>query len=357
MARSAEDIRTRLQNIDPYDFEDFVADLWEDRGWETTVAQDSNDMGVDVVARKSTDLVEQKLVIQAKRYSDGNKIGRPKVQQYHSLKEQDAAADAAVVVTTSSFSKQAEEWAEKHNVKLIDGDDLLEIIEERRRYDLVDQYAPRLEPETTNADSDNGGAEPIDPYDQDAMVEPKPEHLPEPFDDSETRLKFTLGGGAAGLLLVLNPTGISFPVELIGVCLLIGAVVLFVAPAKIADAVTSDVAVHKRFSTGGAVINENGIVKYQQQSESEPVVFDEADDQSRNRVRANVYGTLKANNGGSIEWMENGIPTKIASQGQPMVVAYRFAVHKEDTPTIAKEMDLPQDEVVQSIKTVVRQNS
>jgi len=353
-AESAEDIRTRLQNIDPYDFEDFVADLWEDRGWETTVAQDSNDMGVDVVAQKSTDLVEQKLVIQAKRYSEENKIGRPKIQQYHSLKEQDAAADAAVVVTTSSFSKQAEDWADEHNVKLIDGDDLVEIIEERRRYDLVDQYAPRLKPEIPDEDSNDGGSEPVDPYDEDAMVEPKPEHLPEPFDDSQTRLKTTLGGGAAGMLLILNPTGVSFPIELIGVCLLIGAVVLFVAPAKIADVITSDVAVHKRFSTGGAVINENGIVKYQTRGESEPVVFDEADDQSRNRVRANVYGTLKVDSGGSIDWMENGIPTEIASQGQPMVVAYRFAVHKEDTPRIAKEMDLPQDEVVQNIKTVVQ---
>lgn len=29
---SAEDTKTRLQNIDPYEFEKFVADLWELQG-------------------------------------------------------------------------------------------------------------------------------------------------------------------------------------------------------------------------------------------------------------------------------------------------------------------------------------
>jgi hypothetical protein len=142
---SAEEVRTQLQTIDPYEFEHFVGELWESQGWETEVSQGSNDMGVDVVATKENGLMDQKAVIQAKRYSDGNKVGRPKIQQYYTLKEQDTDADAAVVVTTSEFTSGAEDWASEHNVKLVDADDLVAIVREEDRYDLVEEYAEPTE--------------------------------------------------------------------------------------------------------------------------------------------------------------------------------------------------------------------
>jgi hypothetical protein len=136
--------KTRLQSVDPYEFEDLVAEVWEADGWDTQVSRASNDMGVDVEAYKTDGIVDHKAVIQAKRYSEGNKIGRPKIQQYHSLKEQDQEADVAVVVTTSSFTSTAEDWAADHNVKLVDGEDLLQRIKEQNLEDLVDEYAPPL---------------------------------------------------------------------------------------------------------------------------------------------------------------------------------------------------------------------
>jgi len=138
------EMRARMQNIDPYEFEDFVAELWEDQDWDTTVSQASNDLGVDIIATKSS-AIDQKLAIQAKRYSKGNKVGRPKVQQYYSLKEQDTSADAAVVVTTSEFTSDAKVWAHDQNVKLVDGDDLVDLLEKYGRYDLLDEYAPDLD--------------------------------------------------------------------------------------------------------------------------------------------------------------------------------------------------------------------
>lgn len=141
--QSAEEIRTRMQSIDPYDFEDFVGELWEEEGWKTSVSQGSNDQGVDVIGEKRG-TIDQKIAIQAKRYSDGNKVGRPKIQQYHSMKEQDTNADAAVVVTTSSFTDKAQLWAHDHNVKLVDGDDLVDMIRRHGREDLLEEYAPSL---------------------------------------------------------------------------------------------------------------------------------------------------------------------------------------------------------------------
>jgi hypothetical protein len=139
-----DEMKQRLQNIDPYEFEQFVGDLWEEEGWSTTVSQESNDLGVDVIADKSG-AINQRLAIQAKRYSEGNKVGRPKVQQYHSLKQQDTNADAAVVVTTSGFTKDARLWAHDHNVKLVDGGDLVDMVVKHGADDLVEEYAPSVE--------------------------------------------------------------------------------------------------------------------------------------------------------------------------------------------------------------------
>ena len=156
--QSAESIRTQVQSIDPYEFEDFVADMWEKEGWDTSVSKGSNDMGVDVVAQKSG-TIGQKAVIQAKRYSDGNKVGRPKIQQYHSLKQQDTEADAAVVVTTSDFTDQARLWAHDHNVKLVDGDELADMVRKHNAEALVEQYASSEKSKSTTSSTQKESSE------------------------------------------------------------------------------------------------------------------------------------------------------------------------------------------------------
>jgi hypothetical protein len=136
-AADRERLRERLYDVDPFAFEEFVAELWAAEGWETTVTQGSADMGVDVVAERSG-TVDQRLVVQVKRYGPDNPVGRPAVQQYHSMKAQDAAADAAVVVTSSRFTRDAREWAARQNVKLVDGADLVDLV---RSHDMADRLA------------------------------------------------------------------------------------------------------------------------------------------------------------------------------------------------------------------------
>lgn len=118
-----------LRELEPYEFEQFVANVWADKGWQTHVLPESNDYGIDVIATKS-DPTPQKLLVQAKRYAEGNTIGSPAIQQYRSLLEQEPDADSVVIVTTSSFTSQAQEVADRMNVKLVDGNDLIRIIEE-----------------------------------------------------------------------------------------------------------------------------------------------------------------------------------------------------------------------------------
>lgn len=77
---SRDEVLAQLRRMDEYEFEYLVAEVWERRGWETTVTTGSTDRGIDVIAQKSSPF-SQKHLIQAKRYSEGSKIGGPDIQQ------------------------------------------------------------------------------------------------------------------------------------------------------------------------------------------------------------------------------------------------------------------------------------
>jgi hypothetical protein len=155
-----DELKTVLQQMDPYDFEQFVADLWERMGWETEVSAASADEGVDVVARKNTPY-EQTTLIQAKRYGPNTTVGSPDIQQYASLDDQYDGVDTVVVVTTNTFTTQARELAARLDVKLVDGDALAGLVDEYEAADLVDKYLTFV---TTVDDPPAGEASP-DPDD------------------------------------------------------------------------------------------------------------------------------------------------------------------------------------------------
>jgi len=136
---SSLELKRQLQAMDDEEFEHFVADLWARRGWETEVSQKSRDKSLDVMAEK-TDPYPQRHAIQAKRYQEGNRVGGPKISEYASLREY-FDADASVVVATSGYTRDARERAKTLNVKLVDGDDLVEQVEQLGAHDLVEKYS------------------------------------------------------------------------------------------------------------------------------------------------------------------------------------------------------------------------
>jgi restriction endonuclease Mrr len=152
---SVDELKVVLQQMDPYEFEHFVADLWERMGWETDVSAASMDEGVDVIARKQTPY-EQTTLIQAKRYGPNTTVGSPDIQQYASLDQQYTGVDKVVVVTTNEFTGQARDLAERLNVKLINGDTLAELVVEHDALDLVDEYLEFI----TTVDHENASEHP-----------------------------------------------------------------------------------------------------------------------------------------------------------------------------------------------------
>ena len=142
---SPAQLQAVLQQMDAYEFEYFVADLWTRMGWETEVSSAAGDKGVDVIARQSMPY-DQLLLIQAKRYGPNTTVGSPDVQQYASLRQQFENVDKVLIVTTNEFTQQARETADQLNVKLIDGERLVHLIEQHEALDLVAEYLDFIEP-------------------------------------------------------------------------------------------------------------------------------------------------------------------------------------------------------------------
>lgn len=142
MPISESNFLNQLQNIDSAKFEQLVAELWEMQGWETFVTSDGSDGGIDVIAEK-TNPIKKKEVIQVKRYDESNPVGRPDIQQYASLRQEETDVDTVVVVTSSRFTDGAEEVASKLNVKLVNGFRLYNLIEALSAFDLALSYVSK----------------------------------------------------------------------------------------------------------------------------------------------------------------------------------------------------------------------
>lgn len=153
-------IRRRLQSMDPYGFEHFVADLWTYLDWNTRVVGEPGDKGIDVVA---TTPDGNKQLIQAKRYGQNTTVGSPEVQQYASLRLQEENVRQVTIVTTGEFSNQAEELAPTLDVLLIDGEDLIDIVLEVDAAALIADYFDDVELRSEVATNQDPAAETTGP--------------------------------------------------------------------------------------------------------------------------------------------------------------------------------------------------
>ncbi|WP_434530223.1 restriction endonuclease (plasmid) [Haloarcula sp. NS06] len=136
-------LKAKLQSISPDEFEQFVADIWAQYGYQTEVTPPGPDRGVDVNATREFPY-PRKEVIQVKRYGQGNPISSPDVQQYSALRTQENA-DLALIVTTSRFTSEAKEIASDLGVEILDGDGLVSTISTDNHYQLLAEYSPVMD--------------------------------------------------------------------------------------------------------------------------------------------------------------------------------------------------------------------
>ncbi|MGP8322080.1 MAG: restriction endonuclease [Methanosarcinaceae archaeon] len=115
-----------LLSTTPNDLENLVAYLFRQMGYTAVVTRHSHDGGVDIELELKQFGLSHKWLVQVKRYADA--VGVKEVREYSSLRYRDNV-DGVIIVTTSDFTKGAEEEAAEHNVKLIDGTLLVRMLE------------------------------------------------------------------------------------------------------------------------------------------------------------------------------------------------------------------------------------
>lgn len=105
--------------MSPFDFEDFVAKLFNKLGYNTRTTSKTGDYGVDVIAENSF----EKVAIQCKKYNEGNNVGNDVVQMLlGAMQLRGLKANKGIIITTSHFTRQAYKQAEGNNLELWDKD-------------------------------------------------------------------------------------------------------------------------------------------------------------------------------------------------------------------------------------------
>lgn len=116
--------------LTPAAFEVAVADLLRDMGFrKVSRTGGGGDLAADIVGK---DEQGRSSIVQCKQFMPGRSVGSREIQLFIGMSRTHHRAERAIFVTTSTFSKPAAELAGKHEIELIDGDELARLLVEVR---------------------------------------------------------------------------------------------------------------------------------------------------------------------------------------------------------------------------------
>lgn len=101
-------LQQNFMNLTGYQFEEFVANLFQRMGYRTTTTPKSQDYGIDVVAKGHSDVV----AIQCKRFDEGQNVGNRDIQRARGSMDF-YKANKCIVVTNQDFTVQAKDQARR----------------------------------------------------------------------------------------------------------------------------------------------------------------------------------------------------------------------------------------------------
>ncbi|WP_152391924.1 restriction endonuclease [Paenibacillus guangzhouensis] len=125
---SSLDDRPNLLEMDPFDFEHLVCNIFAKMGLESKLTRSSKDGGVDVIAFDPRPVFGGKYVIQAKRYKNTVEVAAVR-DLYGTMMNENASK--GILVTTSTYGPDARSFAKDKPIELIDGRVLLHMLEEQ----------------------------------------------------------------------------------------------------------------------------------------------------------------------------------------------------------------------------------
>ena len=114
--RSGRERINWLKTLSPQDFEHLVARLYTRLGYRVQVTGGSHDGGIDLVAEREG----RRHYIQCKRYST-RQVPVGAVRDFYGAMADKAASGKGFFITTSTFTLEAERFAQGKPLELIDG--------------------------------------------------------------------------------------------------------------------------------------------------------------------------------------------------------------------------------------------
>jgi restriction system protein len=116
----------RMYQLDPNKFEELVAALLKDLGYDIELTKPGPDGGIDIIATQKTGVGEMLLLVDCKRYAPRRPVGVGIVRALFGITEQ-LRASMGLLATTSFFTKPAREFQKtvRHRISLKDYSDLI----------------------------------------------------------------------------------------------------------------------------------------------------------------------------------------------------------------------------------------
>jgi len=125
---------TEIRAMDESSFTEFVAACWRELGWETTIfAHSSGKYDIMAIRRRAIDL----RVLIWTVHTPGRGLDASVVDRCVTDRDDTERADAAALVTTADVPESVRQRAADHDIKLLDRDDLLDLVEDERLTDLL----------------------------------------------------------------------------------------------------------------------------------------------------------------------------------------------------------------------------
>lgn len=106
--------------LSPADFEELTVKLFQAMGYMVEHTGRVGDHGIDLVAHSDVPITGGRLVIQCKRYSQGNNVGEGAVRDLLGAVTHERA-NKGILLTTSKFTAAATAFASGIQLELIDG--------------------------------------------------------------------------------------------------------------------------------------------------------------------------------------------------------------------------------------------
>ena len=119
-----------LDTLSGIEFEGLITRLLERMGFRAEMTKASGDGGIDIVATLDQPLTGGRYLIQCKRYAEDSLVGAATVREFYGALTADRRAVKGILITTSGFTSQAQEFAGGLPIELIGRDQLQRLLEQ-----------------------------------------------------------------------------------------------------------------------------------------------------------------------------------------------------------------------------------